>query len=772
MSFFGQAWEFASDTLGETLSGILESILNATVYRLLYYIARGLCRIVQFLDQMFRVFAGIDKVTYNGEQDYLINVFFRNNAVSNVYWGMALIGIVMCMGFAIAAVIRKMFDSSGKVQQSLGQTLTSLAQSIVLILGLSAIMVVVLNSTNVLMQQVNYIFNDAENLDIPITIEYTDEQYAAMGRVLNTIGNYSLNPSHTNRYNINSCFNEIRGDLYNLEQQGVFRYYYKQTDANGRPIHTWQSVLQDVANAGDLRSDLLMDKSYESVTKALLDAMDIIKKDNSLKPLPSFTRTTPSENMVPLDRLVFLMGTTHAAANPAYNDNPTMDDSVRGPYYKGEKSIYSLDNVNADFDIGVSTMDYLIIFVAAIAMIFDLIVIILNCVARIFNLMFLYIIAPPVLAARPLDNGGKTKQWMTAFLVQSLSVFGTVIAMRLLLIFLPIITSDKLVLFPNNSLLNLMGKLVLIYGGFEAAKKSTSMLTGILADSAGWQSIQAGDMSANARGLIGRATGLAGKAVGTAAGVAGSVAGFAFKPVTNLAKRPFAAIGKFWSELGTGKSESNQAEKYAKQQYANEKALEKLKSEKAAEEQEKQGPKPSPPKQPLDPIPVPDGGLYRPGEEPPHADPPPLPQRFHDEPNVNVNRPHLNDGDGQNNQGGPNGQDGQNGQGRGNQPLPHRAQEEPDLRHRRLEGVNVAPVGQYDLHRQDNDRNAPDGQPRQNPPGGGQVNPPPQAANRRRAGSVAGGNQGQVENNNQAGHQPGNGLPRRELGNQNNNNNQ
>ena len=658
MSFFGQAWDLASDALGETLSGILESILNATIYRLLYYIARGLCKIVQFLDQMFRVFAGIDRVTYNGEQDYLINVFFRNSAVTNVYWGMALIGIVMCFGFAIAAVIRKIFDSSGKVQQSLGQTMTSLLQSIVLILSMSAIMIVVLNSTNVLMQQVNYIFNDAENLDIPKTIEYTDEQYAAMGRVLNTIGNYSLNPSHTNRYNINSCFNEIRGDLYNLEQQGVFRYHYKQTDSSGKQINTWQSVLQEIANSADLRSDLLMDKSYESVTKAILNAMDIIKNDDSLKPLRDFTRTAPSENMVPLDRLVFLMGTTHAASNPEYNDNPTMDDAVRGPYYVGEKSIYSLDSVNSDFNISVSAMDYLIIFVAAIAMIVDLLVIILNCIARIFNMMFLYVIAPPVLAARPLDNGGKTKQWMTAFLVQSLSVFGTVIAMRLLLVFLPIIVSDKLVLFPDNNLLNLMGKLLLIYGGFEAAKKSTSMFTGILADSAGWQSVSAGDMSSNARGLIGRATGLATRAAGTAVGVASKVGGFAFKPVTNLAKRPFAAIGKFWSELGTGNSREKQAQQYAKQTLANEKAVEKLRAEEKAKEQNSGGPAPLQPKNPIGEIPIPPVDVPPAGERP---EPPPLPDRFHEAQNPqhrqeggggqnnNINNRGLAGGDGQNN---------------------------------------------------------------------------------------------------------------------------
>ena len=179
----------------DVIYSVMELVLDSFVGRLLYYAETGLCKVVEMLNQMFQVFAGITKVSYDGEKDYLVNIFFNNRSITNVYWGMALIGIVMAFGFAIAAVIRKMFDSEGRVQQSLGQTLTALLRTIFLILGMSAIMVIVLNSTNVLMQQINYVFNDPENLDLPETIVYTDEEFAAMGRALKTIGNFSLNPS-------------------------------------------------------------------------------------------------------------------------------------------------------------------------------------------------------------------------------------------------------------------------------------------------------------------------------------------------------------------------------------------------------------------------------------------------------------------------------------------------------------------------------------------------------------------------------------------------
>jgi hypothetical protein len=179
-------------------------------------------------------------------------------------------------------------------------------------------------------------------------------------------------------------------------------------------------------------------------------------------------------------------------------------------------------------------------------------------------MLFLYLIAPPVIAAQPLDNGAKTKQWMTAFLVQSLSVFGTVIAMRLLLIFLPLVVSPELVLFEDSAILNALAKLLLIYGGFEAAKKSSSILTGILADSAGWQAVQAGDMSSSAGKAIGTVTGAA-KKVG---GAAYSVGSFAAKPISNRVKAPFQRLANAWSNSGSSKY-AIQASESKKQEAAN-----------------------------------------------------------------------------------------------------------------------------------------------------------------------------------------------------------
>ena len=75
------------------------------------------------------------------------------------------------------------------------------------------------------------------------------------------------------------------------------------------------------------------------------------------------------------------------------------------------------------------------------------------------------------------------------------------------------------------------GKIIL--GGFEVSEKATNLITGILADNAGWQSITAGDMSGTAKNAVGIGTSLAktvgGGAIKTVGGVGLSALGLGAK---------------------------------------------------------------------------------------------------------------------------------------------------------------------------------------------------------------------------------------------------
>lgn len=547
-----------TDTIGSVTGSVVNTVTSGVMdaishffYSIVYQIVSALCGVVEILDKLFATLSGTSYVSYDGSKDFLINVFFHNSTINNIYWAMALIGIVLSIFFTIIAVMRKSIDSGDRIRQPLGGILTGLFKSLLMIVSMSALMTVVVYSTNVLMTQVDYIFRNADNLNKKESIEFTDEQFAAMARALDTIGNYSLNPSYDGRYNINSCFNEIRDDLQFLQQTGVFDFYYEaETLGDGTKRHSWQSALQDVASAADLTQDLSMDIYNAGVTKAITSVMREMKTNASFLPRREYTRKyqASTNQYISMDRTIFLIGTMSAAKNPELNVEPSLTDPLRGAYYLGEKSIYSYDDVDKDFDI--TEISYILLFLMLFILIFDLAIIIMNCVARIFNMLLLYIISPLILSTISLDEGGKLKQWSTAFVVQCFGVMGTIISMRLLLTIMPIIMSSKLVLFEDN-FMNLVSKAILILGAVEVSKRASGMITGILADNAGLQSVQAGDMAEMVRQRRAEAWGYTKDVGGLGWGITKGVGG----GVWGLGKRVFGSKKTDGGSDGSGGSD-------------------------------------------------------------------------------------------------------------------------------------------------------------------------------------------------------------------------
>lgn len=536
LSIFDDIGDFFSDigdffvNLPSTIGNAIVDALNSFVGKILYYaIVKGMLSLVNATYRIFGVFAGLTKVDYDGSKDYLINVFFNNSIITNIYWMMACIGIAMMFFFAIVAVTKKTFDLYDKQRNSLGEILKNCFKSIVATLLLSTILVAGVNGTNILMQSITYLFDNAEAIGQTTHIEFTEAQFASMARVINTIGNYSMNPSYENRYNINSCFNDIRPDLYDLQRQGVFDGYYDTEDESGGNISNWLTLLQKIVLSTDLSKDLSLDVYYDKVSASVGDAMKTIQANPEIQSIKEYSWAIKTvSNDITIDRALFLMGTSGAARSEKYNTNPSFFDALRGPFYNGDKNIYDIEDVSDAFNIGITGINYIIIALFAYLTIKYLIRAIVACSARIFNLIGLYIVAPPFIATMPLDDGEKFKQWTSAFIIQCFGIFGTVIPMRLMMTLMPIVFSDKLIIF-GNGFLNMIAKGLLVLGGLISANRFGDVITGILANNASMQAIQAGNTNGVADKVFGAGKALAAKGakmgLSVAGGVGGAVAG-------------------------------------------------------------------------------------------------------------------------------------------------------------------------------------------------------------------------------------------------------
>ncbi len=491
----------------ETINGWIQSFLENTIWRLLYYIEIAICRIIALVEEIMMIFTGEKPVIYNDEDTLLIDVFFQHSSIRGIYGAMALIGIVFAFAFAIVAVIRKVLDLRGKQQGvTLGTILGNLIKSIFIILMMNFFIMVAISTTNVLTQQISEAITKGEGLAVegkPHT--FTNEEYATMARIINTIGNYSVNPSYRSRYNLNACYNDIRPDLQYLGQHGVFDFRYDKVDEKGNPVPSWQSIMLELGTAYNYNTEAPLDSYDEGLTNAMLDAMETLKANQNLYVYKTIERSDveAESGPIPMDRILFLAGTvgtldgqTAAARNDAYNKDPSFFDNIRLPFYTDGDKMYSFDEVRKVFDPSPMKTNYVLVYFVAIAIAKEMLVVIVTCSLRIFNLLALYIASPLAIAAMPLDDGGKFKQWMTAFVVQLLTIIGMVISLRLFLMFLPIVWSPSLKVSNGvfGAILTLIVKMIIMYGAIHGVSKVNGIFTGILADSAGYQAITASGM--------------------------------------------------------------------------------------------------------------------------------------------------------------------------------------------------------------------------------------------------------------------------------------
>lgn len=268
-----------------------------------------------------------------------------------------------------------------------------------------------------------------------------------------------------------------------------------------------------------------MDRYNEELSEALLEIMEVIRTNPKFYPLSDYQNKYVSVSDVSLDRVLFLSGTSSAANNDAYNKDPYLLDGLRGAFYTGEKSIYDIDEVKDAFNIGLGGISYIFIWVLAYFTLRNLLRCIFGCIMRIFNMVSLYLVAPLSLAPMPLDDGEKFKQWTMAMVIQILGILGSIVPMRLIILFAPIIMMPELVLFESTGL-NFIAKVLMIVGSLEAVDGFSAMITGILANNSSMAAINA----TNQAGELGGKAFTIGKTIaGAGASIAGRVAGVGLK---------------------------------------------------------------------------------------------------------------------------------------------------------------------------------------------------------------------------------------------------
>ena len=187
---------------------------------------------------------------------------------------------------------------------------------------------------------------------------------------------------------------------------------------------------------------------------------------------------------------------------------------------------------------------------------------------RVYELVVLYVISPPVVALMPLDDGSAYKTWVKAFISKTLMVFGGVVAINFFFMLVPVFNSitifgtagglaEAQTLFFGGSWISTffdyLVRLLFVLAGAFSISSLSKMISGII--SAEDATEQGGSISGAVGGMTGR---IGGVAFGAAKGIAKGVAKGAIKQADKLTVKRSAAKNAGQTEEGAGEKKDSE----------------------------------------------------------------------------------------------------------------------------------------------------------------------------------------------------------------------
>lgn len=281
-------------------------------------------------------------------------------------------------------------------------------------------------------------------------------------------------------------------------------------------------------------SKVLSNAAKSMVTFAIIPLLCLFMLKLSNIVIDEIDYAADASNGATIDRIIWYNCSLNASKNDELNLNgeKTSNDtkqkilsgteSTRRKFYKpaaGEKLLsYAYNDVeemsSKDFNFNYGKFDYGLGFAAAIAMIFVLVSCVMVFVARIFEIIALYLVGPLFAATIANDGGEMFKQWKDMFVAKFLGGYGMVLGMRLYLIIIPYIMSGR-IQFTTSNIEGIDGKfnafiqLLFLVGGAYAVFKSQILILRLLSIEAASQAEASAAMArsvATAVGSMGAST--------------------------------------------------------------------------------------------------------------------------------------------------------------------------------------------------------------------------------------------------------------------------
>ena len=238
--------------------------------------------------------------------------------------------------------------------------------------------------------------------------------------------------------------------------------------------------------------------------------------------IDSGSKAIANTNADNIDEILWLNCSMDAAKNESWNVSKASDenrekimrgdDAVRKPYLTGTKSYMYVDG-EAENDFELGKFDYVQGYVSSILVILMLAGSIMVFIARLFELLVLYIVGPIFAASIANDGGEMFKQWKDMFIAKFFAGYTMVFGMRLYLLIVPVICGSSIsfesatqATGQEYAAFKSIIQIFIVLGGAYAVYKSQTMIIRLLSVEA---SMQAQDVAGAGVGVMSMGMGAA-----------------------------------------------------------------------------------------------------------------------------------------------------------------------------------------------------------------------------------------------------------------------
>lgn len=392
-------------TIGAIFTGILDYLFEP-IWMLLYYTFIAIAQIANFCEVVFKKVAGLDTIyvageAYGGAQQIgsqgagstggLVMAFLGNDTVYKTLIAIIIFSVVLLFLTTIIAIIKAEFSLDLKTSAK-GPIIGRALKSLVMFFIVPIVTVLGIYLTNIITLSVNQLLSGTSSQGI-----------------------------------VNNCFKCAAYNANRGRNSEIYKNYY----ATG---------LQDLS--GNVLGWTPDDVDAAFVKTFTPEAVDF----------PVVTMGDAKQNVgLGASALSLFTGAFNMVANFNEGGNANFHMILHMyPMAGQEMNFYRFDQVRYFYDM--ASFDYIIGIGTALVMSWILLSTCLALIKRVFEITMLMLLAPPMIALAPLDNGQAQKKWQGEMLKRVIATIGPVFAFNMYFLLVPLFSSISL--FANTGFLS------------------------------------------------------------------------------------------------------------------------------------------------------------------------------------------------------------------------------------------------------------------------------------------------------------------------------